>query len=171
MWAHFIPAITSPPWTNPEKSHLAAKFSFSTNYLSWELDPGMTIGKLEETLITENVNDWIILSTLFVLGIYSCWLIFVDSKYWPYLVFLLSAYISFVSIPPIVDLFNFHPTWGEHLSYVIGYIPRHASSIEELYRAYFSVMNIYVSPILFGGLFLYSFHEIIKRVKGVQIAA
>lgn len=69
LWAHFIPAVISPPWTNPEKSHLEGMFSFSTNYLSWDLDPGMTLGKLEETLITENVFDWIILSTLFVLGI------------------------------------------------------------------------------------------------------
>ena len=177
LWAHFIPGIASPPWTNPDKSHLEGRFSFSTKYLGLDLkadldlEAGMTLGKLEEELIAGNVRQWILLSTLFVLGIYSCWLIFMDSRYWTYLVFLLSGFISVYTIPPIIDLFNFSPTWAEHFAYVIGYIPRHSSSFGELLDAYLFVMYIYISPILFGGVFLYSINEIFGRIRKRKIAA
>ena len=131
----------------------------------------MTLGKTEEELISARLWKWLILSVLFILGIYSCWLIFLDSKFWPYLVFTLSGLISAYTIPPIIDLFNFSPTWAEHFAYVVGYIPRHASSTKELLDAYLTTMNIYVSPILFGVLFLYTTYEIVSRVKNRQIAA
>ncbi len=171
LWVHFIPSIVSPPWANSDKSYLEGKFSFSTKHLGFDLEPGMTLGKVEETLIGAKVWKWMILSILFVLGIYSCWLICLDSKYWPTLVFLLSGLISVYTIPPIIDLFNFHPTWAEHFAYVIGYIPRHASSFEELLDAYLFIMYVYISPILFGGVFLYSIYEIVNRVRKGQIAA
>ncbi|MFT5221205.1 MAG: hypothetical protein ACI9LO_003164, partial [Planctomycetota bacterium] len=95
-----------------------------------DLESGMTLGKIEESLITGNVWEWVTLTTLFVLGIYCCWLIFKGSGYWPYLVLLLSGYLSVKTIPPIIDLFNFHPTWGEHFAYVIGYISRHAAPLD-----------------------------------------
>ena len=131
----------------------------------------MTLGKTEEMLISARVWKWIIHSILFVLGIYSCWLIFLDSKYWPYLVLTLSGLISVYTIPSVVNLFNFSPTWADHFAYVVGYIPRHASSLEELLEAYLVVMNIYVSPILFGVMFLYTTYEIVIRIKNRQIAA
>ena len=171
LWAHFIPAIVSPPWSNPDESRLEAKYSFSTKFYSMDLDPGMTIGKLEEKLIVGKVGKWILLSTLFVLGVYSCWLILRDSKHWPLLVFLLSGFISVYTIPPVIELFNFHPTWGEHFVWLIGYIPRHSSSFGELLDAYLFVMYIYISPILFGGVFLYSINEIFGRIRKRKIAA
>ena len=171
LWAHFIPGIASPPWNNPEETYLEGKFSFSTKYLGLELGSENTLAKTEEKLISATVWKWIILSILFVLGIYSCWLIYLDSKYWPYLVFTLSGLISAYTIPPIIDLFNISPTWAEHFSYIIGYIPRHASSAPELLDAYLFIMYVYISPILFGGVFLYTIYEIVSRVKNRQFAA
>lgn len=171
LWAHFIPSIISPPWSNPERYYLEGKFSFSTKYLGTDLGPEMTLGETEEMLINARVWKWIILSILFVMGIYSCWLIWLDSKYWPYLVFTLSGLVSAYTIPPIINLFNFSPTWAEHFAYVVGYIPRHASSPEELLDAYLSIMYIYLSPILFGVMFLYTTYEIASRLKNRQIAA
>ena len=171
LWAHFIPGMVSPPWNDPEKYTLEGDFSFSTKYLGFDLGAHTTLGKTEEKLISASVWRWIILSTLFVLGIYCCWLIYSDSRYWPYLLLALSGLVSAFTIPPVIDLFNVSPTWAEHFYYVIGYIPRHASSLEELMDAYLFVMNVYISPILFGGVFLYATYEIVSRVKNRQIAA
>ena len=171
LWVHFIPGVVSLPWSNPDELHLEGKFSFSTKYLGSDIEPYKNLGEFEEELIAGEVSRLALLSTLFVLGIYSCWLILSDSRYWPYLLFVLSGFISVYTIPPVVELFNFHPTWGQHFAYVIGYIPRHASSFKELLDAYLLVMNVYVSPLLFGGVFIYSIYEIFTRVRKRDLAA
>jgi len=171
VWAHLIPAVLAMPWLYPEESQLEEKFSFSTEMYGSQINEGRNVGQFEEDLISETVARWVMNSALFILGLYSCWKIAFNARSWPVWVLVLSGSVCLISIPPLVQIIFFHFSPWDHFGWLIGYISERLSSADQIFKTYSFVINLYLIPILYLGLFLYAAIELLCRIKNRGKAA
>lgn len=171
LWAHLVPAVLAMPWLYPEKSQLEEMFSFSTELYGFQIGYGKNVVQFEEDLIIQLLVWWVISSVLFVLWLYSCWKIVIDAKSWPIWVFSLSGFVCLIDIPPLIQIVFSHSTLGEHFGWLIGYISERLSTTDHILKAYSVLMNIYLIPILYLGLFIYATIELFYRFSNRAKAA
>ena len=175
LWAHYVPIVADLPWTNPEDleindTQLAnSKYLLSTDAYGPEYGFNDTVMDMEQALIKGAMYEWVESGILLLLGIYSVWLIYLNSKYWQYLILILSGYVCVTLVPGVISLVSIAPTLIEYFSWLVKNVDK-SFAAGDMRHGYVTI-SIHLVPALFVVLMICSAHVIFKRLRNASIAA
>ncbi len=117
VWLHILPGAIEPQWNDLNSYHSESVFSFSPNiYSDREFSKDLTVIEFEENYISQATFLWLWSGVLVILGLYSAWLIYQNSKYWPILVLIITGTTCLKVIPDTIELIEQSPSLLDHFS-------------------------------------------------------
>ena len=96
VWLNLVPEVLAPPLATAAEIKSKAEF-----YVQWEArnskdhTSSKSIEEWEDEITSEAWFDWTNASLLFAAGLLATWQLWRNSKYWPWLLGILSATITF----------------------------------------------------------------------------
>ncbi len=170
VWLHALPGAFGPQLNGLEEIHDENVFSFSPNvYSDRDFAKGLTVIEFEENYISSAIFIWLWICVTLILGIYSSWLIFRDSKYWPYLVLFVTGVTCIKVIPDLIALINLSPSVIDHFI-TVGNIFAKRLRDGEGFSGLFYHWLIFVWPYFCLILFCYSAFELVIRYKRMRMS-
>lgn len=162
MWLSLFPEVIAPPWTNAAEIKSRAEFE-----MRWEVQSskdhtaGKSINEREAEITSQAWSDWTVVTILFVMGLLATWQLWRNSNYWPWLLGILSATITFEWGYLMITTPIYFEVWVESLMDIgLG---------KELPT--FSTINLYMWPIYTLALLLVSLYEFLARHRDQVSAA
>jgi hypothetical protein len=175
LWLVMIQPILNPPWAEEiDTLHDETHFSFAPNLLSDteftnDLANNLTVIEFDVQLIKSSIFLRLWWSVLTVLGVYSSWLIYRDSKYWPFLVLVVTGLSCLRTIPITFQLINFFPAVSDHFSYVWRLFVRETTEGFNL-TSFMNSIRVFVWPYLCSILLLYSGFSLVKKIMNSNLS-
>ena len=96
MWLNLIPGVFPPPWANASEIKSKAEFAVRGEVqISKDDTSRKSIEEWEAEITSQAWFDWTVETILFVMGLLATWQLWRNSNYWPWLLGILSATITF----------------------------------------------------------------------------
>ena len=175
LWVHYVPIVADLPWTNSEDFEIndtrlaSSKYLLSSDAYGPEYGFNDTLMDMEQALIKAAMYEWVESGILLLLGTYSVWLIYLNSKYWQYLTLVLSGYVCVTLVPGVISLVSIAPTLIEYFSWLAKNVGK-SFAAGDMGHGYVTI-SIHLVPALFVVLMICSVFVIFKRWRNAPIAA
>ena len=172
VWLHLTPAALSFPWMKTAEIRSDAETAVeSEKYLSPDNTSTKTVEEWEQDLIFSHWGIWIESTALLILGLFFSWLLFCNSKHWPFLLGALAAITTYITLPPLIEMM----ASSEHT--IGGYINMWADILSRQFREgagfsyFFTIYAMFAWPVYSLALLFFSSTQVWSRIRGHTSAA